>query len=391
MALERFGVCGCAEWAQCVRKTPMFAWIAESESILGPIQEWIEPYRHYMDLPSIRAGLSLALSLLAALVVRFLFTRVFARIARSTQSDLDDIIIQKLANPVGWSVILLGTWYSCVPLGFSDTVNHLTQGVLATLAILIWCTTSLSIVKLVLERMSVDPENVKFIKPRTVPVFTFLAQSIIFLAAAYFFFLSWEIDITGWLASAGIVGIAVGFAAKDTLANLFAGIFVVADGPYKIGDYLVIENGDRGRVIEIGMRSTRIQTLDNVEVVVPNANIAGGTIMNLSGGSSERTRMAVPVGVAYDSDMDKVRETLLDLAANTKRVLKTPRPVVRVRALQDSSITVTLLVWIAKPEHQDEVLDRLNCEILARFREEGIQIPFPQREVKMLSASDTEV
>ena len=342
-----------------------------------------------MDISWVRAGFFLCLSILVAGIIRLVFTRILAKLAGRTQNDLDDIIIDRLGTPAAWSAILLGIWYSLTPFGLHPSMHHLVQGVLATLAITIWTTTALSITKLVLERISIDPDSIGIVKPRTVPVFTFVAQAFVLLAAAYFFFLSWEIDITGWLASAGIVGIAVGFAAKDTLANLFAGVFIIADGPYKIGDYLVLEDGDRGRVAEIGMRSTRIQTLDNVQVVVPNANLANSTIINLSGGTSERTRISVPVGVAYDSDIDHVIDTLLQLAKETKRVLDTPKPLVRVNELLDSSIQVTLLVWIAKPEFNEEIMDTLNRGILRRFREQNITIPFPQREVTMHSAPES--
>ena len=368
----------------------LFSWILQAETAtFNGLQDLTKLLMRYSEVPIFRSTIFLGLSVLAALLIRLFFTRFLGSLAKRTQSDLDDLIITKIGKPAAWSAILLGLWYSLSPFGLHPSVHHLVQGGLASIAITIWCVTSLSITKLFLERLSLDPQSFGVVKPRTVPVFTFLAQAFVFLAAAYFFFLSWDIDITGWLASAGIVGIAVGFAAKDTLANLFAGVFIIADGPYKIGDYLILENGDRGRVAEIGMRSTRIETLDNIQVVVPNANLANSTIINLSGGQSERTRIAIHVGVAYDSDIDLVKDVLLEMAAKTKRVLKTPKSLVRVRELQDSAIQVTLLVWIPKPEFYDEVLDFLNQQILKQFRKKNIQIPFPQREVTLLPPEST--
>jgi MscS family membrane protein len=365
----------------------MFSWLTPDPLPTTTLERWTEQIGLYLEWPFVRAGVFLLMAVVAALWVRLLFTRVFSTLAGRTESDIDDLIIGRLSRPVTWSVFLLGLWYSLAPLHIQPSGQHLVQGVLGSLVIVIWCVAGLSVAKLVLERLSLDPDGSPLVKPRTLPVFTFIAHAAIFLSAAYFFFLAWEIDITGWLASAGIVGIAVGFAAKDTLANLFAGVFIVADGPYKIGDYLILENGDRGRVAEIGMRSTRIQTLDNVQVVVPNANLANSTIMNLSGGSSEQTRISVNVGVAYDSDMDAVRACLLTLAKQVPRVLKAPKPIVRVHELQDSCVALTLRVWIGKPEWKDEVLDTLNCQILVAFREAGISIPFPQREVQMLNGT----
>ena len=101
-------------------------------------------------------------------------------------------------------------------------------------------------------------------------LFDMLAKILLFCAAVYLIMLAFALDVTGWLASAGIVGIAVGFAAKDSLANLFAGIFIIADAPYKLGDFIMFEDGMRGRVTEIGLRATRILTRDDIEINIPN-------------------------------------------------------------------------------------------------------------------------
>ena len=87
---------------------------------------------------------------------------------------------------------------------------------------------------------------------------------VLSIVAAYFFFLSWDFDVTGWLASAGIIGVAVGFGAKDTMANLFAGVGILADNSYKLGDFLLLNSGERGRVTDIGLRSTRLLTQDEM-------------------------------------------------------------------------------------------------------------------------------
>jgi small-conductance mechanosensitive channel len=199
--------------------------------------------------------------------------------------------------------------------------------------------------------------------------------------AMYFLFLVWHIDMSAWIASAGIVGIAVGFGAKDTLANLFAGIFIIADAPYKIGDYLVLETGERGRVTDIGLRSTRIITLDEVQIIVPNAVIGSSSVTNQSGGPSIKTRLMIPVGVSYESDVEEVRRNLLDLAAKAEHVMEHPPPVVRLMKMADSSLEFHLLAWIANPAQQDPTIDELNTAILQRFREVGIEIPYPKRDL----------
>jgi small-conductance mechanosensitive channel len=125
--------------------------------------------------------------------------------------------------------------------------------------------------------------------------------------------------MTAWLASAGIVGIAVGFAAKDTLANLFSGVFIMADAPYKIGDYVVLDTGERGEITHIGIRSTRMRTRDDVEVTVPNSIMGNTKIINESGGPYEKYRIRVKVGVAYGSDIDQVEQLLMEIAAANEK------------------------------------------------------------------------
>ena len=108
----------------------------------------------------------------------------------------------------------------------------------------------------ILASMSRLADRVTWLEARTLPLFDNLSKIVIFGLAIYFFLIAWELDLSAWLASAGIMGIAVGFAAKDTLANLFGGLFVIMDAPYKLGDFINLDSGERGRVIKIGLHSS---------------------------------------------------------------------------------------------------------------------------------------
>ena len=187
--------------------------------------------------------------------------------------------------------------------------------------------------------------------------------------------------MTAWLASAGIVGIAIGFAAKDTLANLFAGVFILADSPYKIGDYVVLDSGERGMVTHIGIRSTRLLTRGDVEITIPNAVMGNTRISNESGGPHEKYRLNVKVGVAYGSDIDHVRSVLMDVAQNESEVCSDPEPRVRFRAFGNSSLDIELLCWVEIPEVRGRVLDALNTNIYKRFIEENIEIPYSKHDI----------
>ena len=166
---------------------------------------------------------------------------------------------------------------------------------------------------------------------------------IIIGAGIYFLFIAWQTDPTAWLASAGIIGLALSFAAKDSLANLFAGAFILADAPYKLGDFIILDSGERGKVTAIGLRSTRMLTRDDVEITIPNAVMGNTKITNESGGPYEKERIRIRVGVAYGTDVDRVEELLLNIALSHEEIVNMPEPRVRFRAFGESSLNLELL------------------------------------------------
>ncbi len=339
-----------------------------------------------LNNPWMRASAVVGLSILIALLCSLFVAKVLLRITQSTKTDIDDTVIQHLRRPLSLSIVLVGCWYAQLGLKPPQEVEHTVMGTLVSIAVLAWTVGLFRLSTTILRRLSLRDDGAKLIQPRTLPIFVFVAHAVVFGTAAYFFFLAWKIDVTGWLASAGIVGIAVGFAAKDTLANLFAGVFIMADAPYRIGDYLVLGSGDRGRVTHIGLRSTRIQTLDDVEVIIPNANIANSTIVNQSGGPNERARIRVTVSVAYDSDIDVVRDILLDIGVKSDHLVDDPAPLVRFREFGDSGLVFQLLGWVGKPEQHEAASDALNTEVFKRFQDDGIEIPFPKQDLYIKEA-----
>jgi small-conductance mechanosensitive channel len=143
----------------------------------------------------------------------------------------------------------------------------------------------------------------------------------------------------------------------------------------------VLDSGERGIVSSLGIRSTRLITRDDVEVSIPNAIIGTAKIINESGGPYVRHRIRIPVGVAYSSDIDLVIETMKSLAKENEHVVDEPVPRVRIRGFGDSSINVELLCWIRRPAERGMVVHHLNHQLIKRFRDEQIEIPFPQRDL----------
>ena len=187
-------------------------------------------------------------------------------------------------------------------------------------------------------------------------------------------------SLTAVFASAGIVGLGVALAARETLANFFGGISIFLDRPFKSGDYIVLDSGERGQVVEVGLRSTRILTRDDIQISVPNSLMTNTKVTNESA-PLPRYRVRIKVGVAYGTDVDLVEETLLAIAGNNNLVAFRPEPRVRFRSFGDSALEFELLCWTHRPEDKGRLIHGLNHQIYKAFDVAGIQIPFPQRDI----------
>jgi small-conductance mechanosensitive channel len=172
-------------------------------------------------------------------------------------------------------------------------------------------------------------------------------------------------------------------AAQDTLSNFFAGIFILIDQPFREGDELMLETGEVTRVEAIGLRTTKLfHFQNNQQIIMPNNELATKRIINMS--YPEATyRMVLPIGVAYSSDLKKVHQVLMDVVAANQEVLKDEqhKPVVYLKEFGDSSINFQVRVFVANSRARNPVLTALNYSIKEAFDREGIEIPFPQRDV----------
>jgi small-conductance mechanosensitive channel len=337
--------------------------------------------QEYLADPWVRGGIIIIGAAAVALVTNLVLLRWLLLLTRKTKTDVDDRIVMALKRPIYVTMVVVGVYWASQGIKLDKTTTLILYGVLKTLTVLTWAAAGMRLGTLVLQTLSRHADRVAIVQPRTLPLFDILIKIAVVGGALYFALLAWNINVTGWLASAGIVGIAVGFAAKDTLANLFAGIFILADAPYKLGDFIILDNGERGRVTDIGIRSTRILTRDDIEVTVPNAVIANAKIINETGGPHEKERIRVTIFASYESDVDQVREVLLECAHSVEHVCKEPAPRVRFREFGDSGLRFQLLGWIDEPVLRGRVLDQLNTTVFKRFREAGIEIPYSKHDV----------
>jgi len=191
-------------------------------------------------------------------------------------------------------------------------------------------------------------------------------------------------NVGSLLAGVGVAGLAVGLAAQETLGNIFAGFVLLWDRPFRLGDFVTIR-GTSGHVTEIGLRSTRLRTLEHREVTLPNRQVVQEQIVNHT--RLPRTRVNVPLSISYAADLDRVRAVLLDSVTSNPGVVADPAPQVVVVALADSAVQVELRVWIADPSAEGANLFRLLEDAKRALDAAGIEIPFPQRVVQVVGAT----
>jgi MscS family membrane protein len=354
----------------------------EFDSLMNLLPEPLLPYwKLLQEYPLLEAAFIVSVFFILAYIIRRYVVKLIHRLASRSHTDVDDYIIDQLRSPLFTSIIWLGVIIATASTGLANGAwRYLTPTILSWL-VLVWLKVALVLSGKIFTVMALSPKRFKKIDARTEPLFIIISKILLLLVGSYAFLIIWGINPVGLLASAGIVGIAVGFAAKDTLANLFSGMFILADRPYELGDYVNLDSGERGKVTHIGIRSTRILTRDDVEVILPNGLIGNSKIVNESGGPHQKMRIRLDVQCAYDADLNEVENELMAIAESEELVCQYPAARVRVRGFADSGINIQLMVWILLPEDRGRISHILYKKIHHRFGEAGLEIPYPKRDI----------
>lgn len=341
------------------------------------IQVWGNAEAAVLSLPPWQALLLIGGgSLAVAWLVQVGGDALIRRLTRRIDGDVDDVVFETLHPPMYVSVLLAGVFVGVRTLGLAPGMTATLRAATASVLLVLWAVTLTRLGR----RVSQAASNTPALDKGVLPIFQNVWSALVIGVGGFLLLSLWNVDVTPLLASAGIVGIAVGFAARDTIANFFGSIALYADGTYSVGDFIVLDSGERGRVEDISIRSTVIRTRDDVLVTVPNSVLNESTIINESAPKTKR-RVRIAVGVAYDSDLEAVEQVLLDVAAKEDLVLDRPKPRVRFRGFGESAIDVQLLCWIPAPVHRGRATHELVKDVHAAFREAEIEIPFPQREL----------
>lgn len=188
------------------------------------------------------------------------------------------------------------------------------------------------------------------------------------------------IDLSSITILFGALGVGIGFGLQNITNNFVSGLIILFERPIKVGDRIEV-SGIAGDVVDISMRATTIVTNDNISIIVPNSEFISSTVINWSH-TDRSVRFNFPVGVSYREDPQKIRELLLKIALDHPGILKEPQPDVLFTEYGDSALMFNLRVWTSEYVNRPGVLkSHLYYEISRRFREAGVEIPFPQRDI----------
>jgi small-conductance mechanosensitive channel len=272
-------------------------------------------------------------------------------------------------------------------LGFKLGSQRITIGLIIASAAVLYGTFLISWIfqKVLMDKMLVRRKVEKGVRHSIGRLFHYFFIFVGFLLALS----TLGIEITKLTIMLSALGVGIGFGLQSVVNNFVSGLILLFERPVRVGDYVEI-GGQWSEIKKIGLRSTTVQTFDNADVIIPNADLITNQVTNWTL-SNRRVRLIIPVGVAYGSDIPLVVETLKACAKTNSMLAQTPEPQVLFLSFGESSLDFELRVWILDVENRLNVQSELHQEIDRRFREANIEIAFPQRDLHLRNVDDSVV
>ncbi len=216
------------------------------------------------------------------------------------------------------------------------------------------------------------------LEPPVLGLLTRVSHLVVFALFGIMALQNLGVELLPLIAGLGVAGAGVALAMQGILGNVAAGLTIIFTQPFHVGDYISIAD-EEGEVLDMSLFSTTLGHTDRSKVVIPNRKIVGEILHNYG----KIRQLSLKVGVAYGTDIDHALRTIDEVLRANPRVLQDPAPVVGVERLADSAVNVSINPWVAVPDYVD-ACNELNKAVLASFREQGVSIPYPQREVRLL-------
>lgn len=342
------------------------------------------------EYPGLQVLSYLMLSVSVAGAVRYLWRKVLPLFTRRTKTTLDEQIATYTASPIAIGALLFGLWRTAVHAQKVDLLTSAAQLENILLALEIATIFAVTLVCngvfqgiLHWYEAEIAPRTETQLDDDFLPLVRRLILLLLLFLATAMALGEMGKDITALVATASVASLAVALAAQDTLANMISGIMIMIDRPFRVGDRIEFRDGKIGDVLEVGIRSTRILSIDNHVLVVPNKDLANERIINHKV-MDPRIRLVQRFSVAYSSDMEQVRRLVLDVVRRSAHIHHNPAPQVLLLEFADSGLQCELRCWVMHYSDYWTAKDEVNRAIKSAFEEHGISIPFPQQEVRVI-------
>ncbi|MEI6825453.1 MAG: mechanosensitive ion channel domain-containing protein [Desulfuromonadales bacterium] len=330
------------------------------------------------------ALLILALFWVLSQLVVMILNKWGTRLTSFTSSDLDDRVLQRVIPYVSRLFIVTGIYLAIRSLPLHEKLVLIVSGIIYIILVVLVCNLIYhALDELMKWYVASQQEGAGAVMSRQMmPVAEKLVSLILMGAALVVVLKHFNYDIFSLVTALGIGSLAIGMAAKDTLAHMISGFTIMLDRPFRIGDRIQLVGGQIGDVADIGLRSTKIRTLDNQLLIIPNSDLCNTMLTNLAFPDC-RVKGRINVGVAYGSDVDQVKALLVATAGEVESVLADPPAEAYFIGFGDSALNMALFFWVAEYSALFAVTDKVNSLIIKRFNEHTIEIPFPTRTVIM--------
>ncbi|AWW36578.1 mechanosensitive ion channel family protein [Streptomyces cadmiisoli] len=327
------------------------------------------------------AGIALAAGLLAAFLLRMLM-RWLGKHADRTRWSGDDVLVDALRIVVPWAAIVGGAASAGAALPLTRTVQHHVNQSLTVLFILVVTVAAARVVAGLVRSVTQSRSGVA----ASASIFVNITRVVVLAIGFLVMLQTLGISIAPLLTALGVGGLAVALALQDTLANLFAGIHILASKTVQPGDYIRLSSGEEGYVTDINWRQTTIRNLSNNLVIIPNGQLAGTNMTNFNRPEQQLT-ILVQAGVAYDSDLDHVErvttEVITEVMTEITGAVPDHEPAVRFHTFGDSRIGFTIILGVGEFSDQYRIKHEFIKRLHRRYRAEGIRIPAPTRTVAL--------
>lgn len=333
--------------------------------------------------------LTVGVWLLISVILLFILDPCVKAMTKWTKTEIDDIILKIVRTPMLVLIFFYGV-VSSLDILEEQIPSWLISGIDSMYGVVFWLVILYVAYKLfkdilvyygqlIAQRTSSNIDDV------VIPIVEKIGVVVIGLVAFGYILGYLNIDLTMFVAGGVVVSMVIAFAAQETLSNFFSGIFILTDRPFKEGDTIILPDGDWYEVRDIGLRSTQLFRFKDASMVhIPNNNLAGEKIINYTN-PDDNVRVRKTIGVAYGTDVDKVRKILNDIFQGNPHIItdEAQKPNIRFDELGESSLNFFIQVIVDHRDNKLGVIDYLNTEIYKRFNQEGIEIPYPQRVIHM--------